>query len=356
MAEPRLRLAGDRSVIADVGTRRQKRGRLRPPLGHHYDARGHQCQPLEDKVGEHIGVTPDDVHAAASVGASRLEGRRRELEGGVRSGEVTARQQRVDQRFDDPSHLVVVHEEMQHRDEHQRDRLGEVQRAKAVIDMIKRDTYLGRRDGVEFEPLVSETVWNDANATVAARSFTRSAVASVHHYSGVVHCGRCGSVLYHHKPERGHAKYRCGLGQRGVAESKCGMPGIDYDTANAAIDTVMSPLGIPEQVQRAEGGDAGKSAELAPIKRRMAAAMAKNDMGEVAKLSAEYAERDAKPAAEVRVWWERTGKSLGQVWAGADIAARRELLSSGLAVHDLVVVVHADGSAELADIESDTDA
>ena len=45
----------------------------------------------------------------------------------MRGSDIAAWRQCVDQWLDDPPHLVLGREEMQHRDEHQRDRLGEVQ-------------------------------------------------------------------------------------------------------------------------------------------------------------------------------------------------------------------------------------
>ena len=44
----------------------------------------------------------------------------------MRGDNVATRRKRVNQRLDDPPHLVFGREEMQYRDEHQRDRLGEV--------------------------------------------------------------------------------------------------------------------------------------------------------------------------------------------------------------------------------------
>jgi hypothetical protein len=49
------------------------------------------------------------------------------LPGDVRRDQVAARRQRVDQRRDDPRGLELVGDEVQDRDQHQRDRLAEVQ-------------------------------------------------------------------------------------------------------------------------------------------------------------------------------------------------------------------------------------
>jgi hypothetical protein len=49
------------------------------------------------------------------------------LAGEVRSDEVAAGRQRVDQGLDDLRGVLVVHDEMQHGHEHERDRLAEVQ-------------------------------------------------------------------------------------------------------------------------------------------------------------------------------------------------------------------------------------
>ena len=223
-------------------------------------------------------------------------------------------------------------------------------RVKFVLDVIRNRSYLGERDGATFEPLVSEELWNAANATLAARSFTRSAAPAVHAYSGVIYCARCSAPMYRHYTGRGREMYRCGAGRRGVPEQRCGMPGLGFDAVNASVDQVMSGLGIAEAVQRAEGGDAGKAAELAAIKRAMNAALAKNDMPEVARLSVAYSERDGREAAPVRVWWQETGRTLGELWTAGDLAARRELVSEGIRPHGYAMVVNADGTAELAEI------
>jgi len=240
---------------------------------------------------------------------------------------------------------------------------GRTWRVKAVLDCIRNATYLGERDGAEFEPLVTRGLWDAANAAVAARSYARTASTpkDVHAYSGVIFCGSCGAPMYRHQSSKdgkpvGVAHYRCGRGRRGVPESRCPMPGVSFGAVNDSVHEVMSALGIPEQAQRAEGGDAGKAAELAAIDRAMKAAMAKHDMAEVARLAAAYAERESREAAPVRVWWQPTGKSLGELWTAGDLAARRELLrDGGIGAHGLVMVVNADASAELADIDEKPD-
>lgn len=220
-------------------------------------------------------------------------------------------------------------------------------RVKTVLAIVRNRTYLGERDGVKFEALVDEKLWNDANATVAARSFTRGAPPTEHSYSGVIYC-QCGAVLYRHKSERGREKYRCGRGRRGVPETRCDMPGVNFGEVNAAVDKVMRELEIPEQVQRAEGGDAGKAAELALIKRRMNAAMRANDMDTVAELSVLYRDRESREAAPVRVWWEQTGRSLGELWREGDVAEQRDLLGArGIGAHGYRLVVNEDATAEL---------
>jgi DNA invertase Pin-like site-specific DNA recombinase len=220
-------------------------------------------------------------------------------------------------------------------------------RVKFILDLVRNPVYrTGERDGAEFEPLISAELWNDANSTIAARSFTRTAMPSVHGYSGVIYCP-CGTVLYRHQSDRGAEKYRCGRGRRGVPEQRCGLPGLGFDAVNARVDEVMSALQIPEQVQRAEGGDAGKAAELLAIKRRMTAAVAANDMPEVARLSVAYSEREARQAAPVRVWWEQTGRSLGELWQAGDLAARRALLTEGIGAHGYRMVVSEGERAEL---------
>ena len=133
------------------------------------------------------------------------------------------------------------------------------------------------------------------------------------------------------------------------------MPGLAYDAVNASVHELMSGLGFPEQVQRCAGGDAGKASELAAIKRKMTAALAASDMPLVAVLSAEYSARENREAAPVRVWWEGTGRVLGELWNAGDLAARRELLCSGIGAHGYAVTVAADGTASLADVATAPD-
>jgi DNA invertase Pin-like site-specific DNA recombinase len=227
---------------------------------------------------------------------------------------------------------------------------GRLWRVKAVLGIVRNRTYLGERDGTTFDPLVTQELWDAANASLAARSFTRAAAPAIHGFSGRIYCARCQTVMYRHKPDRGREVYRCGLGRRGVIEARCGMPGVSFDAVNDSVHAVMAALMIPEQAQRASGGDSGKAAELVAIKRKMSSALAKNDMPLLAMLSAEYTARESRESEPVKVWWQPTGRTLAQAWEAGDLKARRELLREDLRSHGLVLVITADGTAELADI------
>lgn len=214
---------------------------------------------------------------------------------------------------------------------------GKAWRVKRVTDMIQRRTYLGERDGHTFEALVTEEVWDSANAALATRSFTRKDTGgrrAEHGFSGLVYC-ECGAQYYHHQSTKegkavGQAKYRCGRGRRGdVTESKCEFGAPKFDDVNRLVNNLMSKFPVETTVEITTGGDYGKNMELARIQNEMTNAMAKKDMVKVAKLAAEYETADAQESKPIQVCVKKTGKTYGQTWYDGNLSDRRSLLERG---------------------------
>ena len=211
---------------------------------------------------------------------------------------------------------------------------GQTWRVKRVTDMIQRRTYLGERDGFTFEPLVTEKLWNDANAALATRSFKHTDTGGrrvEHGYSGLIYC-QCGTAYYFHQSTRegkpvGQAKYRCGKGRRGdVTEKRCEHGAPSFDAVNAMVNTFMSHNPVQEEVHTTTGGDYGKKMELARIQEAMTSALANKKMMEVARLAAEYETVEARETEPVVMKLVKTGKTYGKVWRDGDLSDRRSLL------------------------------
>jgi DNA-binding transcriptional LysR family regulator len=119
---------GHAAVPADLGRRRARPVGLRPPLGNEHHARRHQVEAGERELGELVAVTQLRGQPGRPVGA-RPGGRPVWVvfPRDVRCDEVAARRQGVDQGRHDLRGLELVGDEMQDGDEHQRDRLAEVQ-------------------------------------------------------------------------------------------------------------------------------------------------------------------------------------------------------------------------------------
>jgi DNA invertase Pin-like site-specific DNA recombinase len=233
---------------------------------------------------------------------------------------------------------------------------GKLWRVKRVIDMIKRETYLGSRDGHVFEALVTQDLWDSANAAQGARSIATGGRRAVHGYSGVVYC-QCGAQVYRHQSTRngrdiGIEHYRCAMGRRGIAgEAKCENPSLPFAEANAAIDAMMRNDPSWPWVTKTTGGDAARQAELARIKADMASAIAQGDMVTVSILAAKYAEIDAMPAQAIKtVTTRRLDKSIGDLWAAGSLTDQRAMLGD----RTVTVLIEADSTVR-ARLEDDTE-
>lgn len=228
-------------------------------------------------------------------------------------------------------------------------------RVKRVIDMIKRTSYLGSRDGHEYDPLITRELWEAANTAILARYVSHGGRRIVNGYSGVVYC-ECGASLYHHQSTRdgkpaGIPKYMCSRGRRGIAgEQKCGRKLVPFDQANQAVNRLLSDDWTSEYVMVTTGGDAGRQAELSRIQNEMTTAMACKDMQQVTVLAAEYAVLDAQPAEPIRTIPRKTGRKISEVWNAATITDQRRMLAN----HTVTVLAEADGTFRARYDDDDT--
>ncbi|HEX3955838.1 MAG TPA: recombinase family protein [Trebonia sp.] len=218
---------------------------------------------------------------------------------------------------------------------------GKMWRVKRVIDMIKRRSYLGERDGHVYEALIPQALWESANAVISGRYVARGGRRTVHAYSGVIYCP-CGACLYRHQSTRngqpaGTEKYLCSRGRQNLAgEAKCGNAPISFAEANAAVDAEMRADGSWPWVTVTTGGDAARQSELAKIKADMNAAIANGDMGTVGTLAGKYAEIDARPAEPiVTKTTRRLDKSVGELWAEATLTDQRAMLGASRVIVNL---------------------
>lgn len=209
---------------------------------------------------------------------------------------------------------------------------GKPWRIKRVTDMIRRRTYLGERDGVTFEPLISEGLFNAANSALNARSFEHSDKGGhrvEHGYSSLIKC-QCGATMYRHFTGRGNAKYRCSTGRSGdVTQQRCDHGAPVYEGVNTAIDAVMSRCTVPERIMVTTGGDHARQTQLADLQKAMSAAMTAGDMPKVTELAAAFSEAQSRPAEPIKTTLRETGRTYADVWAGASLSDRRDLLGRG---------------------------
>jgi DNA invertase Pin-like site-specific DNA recombinase len=215
---------------------------------------------------------------------------------------------------------------------------GNMWRVKRVTEMIQRRTYLGERDGHEFEPLVDQAVWDQANAALATRSFKQKDQGgrrAVHGYSGLIYC-ECGAKLYRHKTDTGHEKYRCGRGRSGdVRESRCEFTAPNFAEINEKIDAFMLTMKTPDVVVVTTGGDHGKQMELQRLTDEMKAATARVDMAEVMRLAPLISALQNTESEPIKLEVRETGKTYADEWDAGNLADRRSLL--GRLAHKVTV-------------------
>jgi DNA invertase Pin-like site-specific DNA recombinase len=211
--------------------------------------------------------------------------------------------------------------------------LGKNVRQKFVTDMIQRSTYLGYRDHFTFEALITQDLFDSANAAMLARRINRKpGKGATHGYSGMIFC-ECGAQFYRHQSTKtdgtptGGEKYRCGRGRRGdLTEAKCSHGAPMFAKTNEAIDRLMERMTMPERVMTTTGGDHARQAALSALQDQMNAAMAKRDMAVVRKLSDEFEAMDSQESQPIEVTVTETGRTYAEVWAEGTLTDRRSLL------------------------------
>jgi DNA invertase Pin-like site-specific DNA recombinase len=235
---------------------------------------------------------------------------------------------------------------------------GRPMRADRVAQLIRLRTYLGERDGMQFEPLVAAGLWDDANAALDARARRRHGGRRVvHGYSGRIFCP-CGAALYRHQGTRKHPDgtravkgaetYRCASSRSRGRGTPCDLPPVPFRAANNAVDALMLSDFTPEWVMRTTGGDHGRRAALQRIRDAMRAAMDSGDMTAVAALAAEHAAAEGMPAEPVRTSPRRTGRTIAGAWRDGTIEDRRGFLEGRAPLERVIVSVDATGRAVAA--------
>ena len=232
---------------------------------------------------------------------------------------------------------------------------GKIIRAKSVIDLVKRASYLGSRDGVEYPALVSQELWDAANSAVERRSVKTGGRRASHGYSGVIFCA-CSTEdelvpFYFHQSTRngkavGVAHYRCGRGRRGITgEARCEYPALGFDAANAAVDTFMRYDTSWPFATITTGGDTARQNEIARIKAELHAAIDAGNMVQVPALAANLAAVEAQPAEPIVTRTvHRTDASVGELWAQASLTDQRSMLAE----RDVIVQMMDDGTVKVS--------
>jgi DNA invertase Pin-like site-specific DNA recombinase len=232
---------------------------------------------------------------------------------------------------------------------------GKMVRAKFVIDLVQRTSYLGSRDGVEYPALVTQELWDSANAAVERRSVKTGGRRASHGYSGVIYCA-CSTEselvpFYYHQSTRngkpvGVPHYRCGRGRRGVTgESRCDYAPLGFDAANAAVGAFMEADTSWPFATITTGGDTARQNELARIKAELHTAIDAGNMVQVPTLAANLARVEARePEPIVTRTVHRTDASVGELWAQASLTDQRSMLAE----RDVIVQLMPDGEVKVA--------
>jgi DNA invertase Pin-like site-specific DNA recombinase len=215
-----------------------------------------------------------------------------------------------------------------------------------VTDTIKRRSYLGSRDGHEYEALISEEQWESANSALAARTIAHGGRGVVHAYSSVIYC-ECGASFYRHQSvskdgsDVGVEKYRCSRGRRNhLGEGFCDFPAIPFDAANKAVDVFMRDDFSWEWMMVTTGGDSGRQMELQRIQDEMTSAMNRKDMSLVTTLATKFAEVDSQPAEPIRTVPKKTGRTKSEAWCNGTLTDQRTMLGD----YVVTVLLDSDGT------------
>jgi DNA invertase Pin-like site-specific DNA recombinase len=248
---------------------------------------------------------------------------------------------------------------------------GKMIRAKSVIDLVKRTSYLGSRDGVEYPALVTQELWDSANAAVERRSVKTGGRRASHGYSGVIYCA-CSTEselvpFYFHQSTRKEAgwrereaatgekeqgkpvgvpHYRCGRGRRGVTgESRCDYAPLGFEAANAAVGAFMEADTSWPFATITTGGDTARQNELARIKAELHAAIDAGNMVQVPTLAANLARVEARePEPIVTRTVRRTDASVGELWSAASLTDQRSMLAE----RDVIVQLTPNGEVKVS--------
>jgi DNA invertase Pin-like site-specific DNA recombinase len=215
-----------------------------------------------------------------------------------------------------------------------------------VTETIKRRSYLGSRDGHDYEPLITEALWEAANSALAARTVPHGGRSVVHAYSSVIYC-LCGLPYYRHQSvskdgsDIGAEKYRCSRGRRNhLGEGPCSYPPVPFDAANVAVDALMRDDFTHEWMRVTTGGDSGRQMELQRIQDEMTAAMTRKDMGLVTTLAVKFAEVDSQPAEPIRTVLKKTGRTKAEAWETGTLSDQRAMLGD----YPVTVFLRSDGT------------
>lgn len=238
-----------------------------------------------------------------------------------------------------------------------RDRAGKAKsiRAKFVTGLVRRESYLGHRDGVDYPALVTKELWDSANAALSRRSFKHTGRRSNHGFSGVIFCA-CSTeddkvpMYFHHSVKNGKPvgipHYRCGRGRRNSAgEARCEYKALVFDAANEAVDRFMSEDVSWPFVTVTSGGDTARQNEIARIKQLLHKAIESGDYAQVPALTATLAElesREAEPIVTRTI--HRTDVTVGELWSAATLTDQRSMLAE----RDVIVQLTPSGEVKVS--------
>jgi hypothetical protein len=209
-----------------------------------------------------------------------------------------------------------------------------------VRRVIHNATYCGNRPGkgnMEYEPLVSAELWQQANLAVKSRF--RQGRKTLKREPALVKpvCGSCygivregapsgqspmyvvnhtkGEYVYYHYVCKGHGPHR----------KSCGGPVIRQAALEEAVDTIMAADTRPHWALEYVPGD-DNAEKLARLNDAIALAGRSGDYTKVAELAAEAEAVRQQPHRKGRTEKRYTGLTVGQHWASLDRAGKREEL------------------------------